>query len=85
MGIRHRVGRGLRAPAFGIAVLTPVVLAGAVAATLAGEGVPPDGGYPDSAYRAIFGVIGASLAAGLLLYARGADAPPRPKAATARG
>lgn len=33
MGIRHRVGRGLRAPAFGIAVLTPVVLAGAVAAT----------------------------------------------------
>lgn len=33
MGIRHRVGRGLRAPAFGIVVLTPVVLAGAVAAT----------------------------------------------------
>ncbi|MCW1958318.1 MAG: lytic murein transglycosylase, partial [Mycobacterium sp.] len=33
MGIKHRVGRGLRAPAFGIAVLTPVVLAGAVAAT----------------------------------------------------
>lgn len=66
------------------ASLMPVVT-GAVAATLAGEGVPPDGGYPDSAYRAIFGVIGASLAAGLLLYARGADAPPRPKAATARG
>jgi membrane-bound lytic murein transglycosylase B len=32
VGIRHRVGRVVRAPAFGIVMLTPVVLAGAVAA-----------------------------------------------------
>ncbi len=32
MRIKHRVSRGVRAPAFGIAVITPVVLAGAVAA-----------------------------------------------------
>lgn len=31
--MRHRVSRGLRAPAFGIVVLTPVVLAGAVSAS----------------------------------------------------
>ena len=33
MGIGHRVGHVVRTPVFGIAVLTPVVLAGAVAAT----------------------------------------------------
>ena len=33
MGIGHRVGRVVRTPAFGIALLTPVVLAGAVAAS----------------------------------------------------
>ena len=33
MGIRHRVSRVVHAPAFGIAMLTPVVLAGAVAAS----------------------------------------------------
>ena len=33
MGIAHRVGHVVRTPVFGIAVLTPVVLAGAVAAT----------------------------------------------------
>ena len=33
MGIGHRVGQAVRTPVFGIAVLTPVVLAGAVAAT----------------------------------------------------
>ncbi|MFN8073217.1 MAG: lytic murein transglycosylase [Mycobacterium sp.] len=33
MGLGNRVGRALRTPVFGIAVLTPVVLAGAVAAT----------------------------------------------------
>ena len=33
MGIGHRVGQVVRTPVFGIAVLTPVVLAGAVAAT----------------------------------------------------
>jgi MFS family permease len=65
------------------ASLMPVVT-GAVAAALAGDGASGATGYPDVAYRAIFGVIGASLAAGLLLYSRGADAPPRPKAATAR-
>ena len=32
MRIKHRVSRGVRAPAFGIALITPVVLAGAVAA-----------------------------------------------------
>jgi len=61
------------------------VLTGAVAAGLAGEAANPHGGYPESAYRAIFGVIGASLAAGLLLYARGRDAPPRPADAAATG
>ena len=35
-------------------------------------------GYPEPAYRAMFAVIGASLAVGLLLYSRGPDAPPRP-------
>jgi MFS family permease len=52
------------------------VLTGAVAATLTADvpgAVPPEG-----AYRAMFGVIGACLAAGLALYARGPDAPPRP-------
>ena len=33
MGIGHRFGRAVRTPVFGIAVLTPVVLAGAAAAT----------------------------------------------------
>ena len=33
MGIAHLVGHVVRTPVFGIAVLTPVVLAGAVAAT----------------------------------------------------
>ena len=32
VGIKHRMSQVVRAPAFGIAVLTPVVLAGAVAA-----------------------------------------------------
>lgn len=40
MGIGHRVGRVVRTPVFGIAVLTPVVLAGAAAATPARLAVP---------------------------------------------
>jgi MFS family permease len=62
------------------ASLMPVIT-GAVAAALAGDASGT--GYPELAYRAIFAVIGASLAAGLALYATGADAPPRP-GATAR-
>ncbi len=52
------------------------VATGAVAAAFAGDTV--DGGYPETAYRAMFAMIGVSLGAGLLLYARGPDAPPRP-------
>jgi MFS family permease len=62
------------------ASLMPMVT-GAVAASLAGDGGTAGaagGGYPEDAYRAIFGVIGASLAVGLAAYSRGADAPPRP-------
>lgn len=40
MGIGHRVGRVVRTPVFGIAVLTPVVLAGAAAATPARLAAP---------------------------------------------
>jgi MFS family permease len=61
------------------ASLMPVIT-GAVAAALAGDAA--GAGYPEPAYRAIFGVIGASLAAGLALYSTGADAPPRPDTAT---
>ena len=38
--MKHRMGRVMRAPAFGIAVLTPVVLAGAVAASPGRTGIP---------------------------------------------
>ena len=41
---KQRGGRGVRNPAFGIALLTPVVLAGAVAAAPGGAGVPFTGG-----------------------------------------
>ena len=40
MRIKRRGNRGLRTPAFGIAVLTPIVLAGAVAASPGNVGVP---------------------------------------------
>jgi len=40
VGMKHRLGRVLRAPAFGIAVLTPVVLAGAVAASPGRTSIP---------------------------------------------
>jgi MFS family permease len=53
------------------------VATGAVAAAFAGPG-PGDGAFPEPAYRAMFALIGACLAAGLALYARGPDAPPRP-------
>lgn len=66
------------------ASLMPVVT-GAVAAAMAVDGADVGRGYPEAAYRAIFAVIGASLAAGLLPYARGRDAPPRPADATTRG
>ncbi len=46
MGIGHRVGRVMRAPAFGIVVLTPVVLAGAVAATPQRPSASPNGTEP---------------------------------------
>ena len=59
------------------ASLMPVVT-GAVAAALATD---PAGGYPEHAYRAMFAVIGASLAVGLAVYSRGPDAPPRTGAA----
>jgi len=39
VGLRRGVGRVVRSPAFGIVVLTPVVLAGAVAASPGGPGV----------------------------------------------
>jgi predicted MFS family arabinose efflux permease len=51
------------------------VATGAVAAAFAGDTAD---GYPEPAYRAMFALIGASLAVGLLLYSRGPDAPPRP-------
>jgi MFS family permease len=75
------LGRGMTtlnlAQVIGASVM-PVVT-GAVAAALAGDA--PGAGYPELAYRAIFGVIGASLATGLAIYSRGADAPPRPASA----
>lgn len=45
--MKRRVGRGVRAPAFGIAVITPVVLAGAVAAAPGTIGAPA--GTPEAA------------------------------------
>lgn len=55
------------------------VATGAVAAALAAD--TPGDAYPEIAYRAIFALIGACLAAGLYAYSRGADARPRPPAA----
>jgi membrane-bound lytic murein transglycosylase B len=40
VGMKHRIGRGLRTPAFGIVVLTPILLAGAVAASPGHTAVP---------------------------------------------
>ena len=62
---------------------TMPVLTGAVAAALTPDG--PGSATPEAAYRAIFAVIGASLALGLALYARGPDAPPRGAAPAAPG
>lgn len=42
--MKRRIGRSLRTPAFGIAVLTPVILAGAVAASPGRTGVPVNRG-----------------------------------------
>ncbi|MFZ4757187.1 MAG: MFS transporter [Burkholderiaceae bacterium] len=50
------------------------VATGAVAAAFADAG----GGVSSVAYRAMFGLIGGCLAAGLALYALGPDARPRP-------
>jgi hypothetical protein len=58
------------------------VATGAVAAAFAGDTAD---GYPEPAYRAMFALIGASLAVGLLLYSRGPDAPPRPGGRLAAG
>lgn len=52
------------------------VLTGAVAAALTPDA--PGASTPEGAYRAMFAVIGACLAAGLALYSRGPDARPRP-------
>ena len=38
--MKHRIGRGLRTPAFGVVVLTPILLAGAVAASPGHTAVP---------------------------------------------
>ncbi len=56
------------------------VMTGAVAAALT-PGSAPGVPTPETAYRAMFALIGACLAIGLALYARGPDAPPRPAAA----
>lgn len=48
--MKRRVGRGVRAPAFGLAVITPVVLAGAVAAAPGTLGAPA--GTPEAASSA---------------------------------
>ncbi len=40
MGLGDRIGRVLRTPAFGIAVITPIMLVGAVAATPGRQGAP---------------------------------------------
>ena len=40
VGMKHRIGRGLRTPAFGVVVLTPILLAGAVAASPGHTAVP---------------------------------------------
>jgi MFS family permease len=72
------LGRGMTtlnlAQVLGASVM-PVVT-GAVAALLATDS--PEGNYPEIAYRALFALIGISLAVGLAAYSRGADAPPRP-------
>lgn len=73
------LGRGMTtlnlAQVIGASVMP--VATGAVAAAWAGPG-PGDASFPEPAYRAMFALIGACLAAGLALYARGPDAPPRP-------
>ena len=43
VGMKRRMGRSLRTPVFGIAVLTPVLLAGAVAASPGRAGIPTSG------------------------------------------
>jgi MFS family permease len=75
------LGRGMTtlnlAQVLGAAVMP--MLTGAVAAALT-PGTGPGAPTPESAYRAMFALIGACLAVGLALYARGPDAPPRPHA-----
>lgn len=56
------------------------IATGALAAAVAGA-TAGSGGYPDAAYRAMFALVGAALVAGLAAYARGPDAPPRPRPA----
>jgi len=57
---------------------------GAIAAALSpapsvdAAGVAVGGGYPEVAYRAIFGLLAFALAAGVWAYSRGADSKPRP-------
>jgi len=64
------------------------LVTGAVAAALSGPGVAGSVAagdtFPPHAYRAIFAVMGALLAAGLAVYARGPDARPRPAASGRR-
>jgi predicted MFS family arabinose efflux permease len=52
------------------AALSPVATASAQAGA--------DGGYPEVAYRAIFGLLATALALGVVAYARGPDSKPRP-------
>ncbi len=75
------LGRGMTtlnlAQVFGASAMP--VLTGAVAAAMTSEAA--GAATPEGAYRAMFAVIGACLATGLALYARGPDAPPRPEGA----
>ncbi|MFM1991248.1 MAG: hypothetical protein RJA99_4205 [Pseudomonadota bacterium] len=73
------LGRGMTtlnlAQVIGASVMP--VATGAVAAAWAGPDTV-EASFPEPAYRAMFALIGACLATGLALYARGPDAPPRP-------
>lgn len=81
VGMKHRVGRAMR-PALGIAVITPVVLAGAVAAEPSRAGVIGRDGDAVPAATESTGatVVAAAKPPANFRFAAGSSAPPPPAA-----
>ena len=82
MGMKHRVGRAMR-PALGIAVITPVMLAGAVAAAPSRAGLTSTDGeaVPAAATESTgAAVVAAAKPPANFRFAAGSSAPPPPAA-----